>query len=348
MHRWLRCWRQNCSAARARRFVRNGSAFPTALLLLGLPGCGGGDEQAEGAPSGAITLADANNYSSDSSLSIPVIETASATDLDICWSGVVKDLQCHDLMPQADLDTVALLRFLRLSEDEVEAKLTAGQLQQRELDGYLEHTTTHTASCAKLSAMSFFGTPIEIEQEYVESQDHTYMMVFSRGTTPGVGAQAMVFVKPSARSNNTRVDAPSGCGLLDFSASLSSVERLSVPEAGPWVVDWRSLTRDGQGNDIDFQSIDGVRVGFFAGLDVPDIERQILDLEQLATTMWELELTGGRTADLAEARTRDGNQRFAGFQRDEAGVWLLALTCSTCQNPAPIVLSVLEPAPGTP
>jgi hypothetical protein len=29
-------------------------------------------------------------------------------------------------------------------------------------------------------------------------------------------------------------------------------------------------------------------------------------------------------------------------------VWLLGLTCSTCQNPAPIVLTILDPGAGTP
>ena len=33
---------------------------------------------------------------------------------------------------------------------------------------------------------------------------------------------------------------------------------------------------------------------------------------------------------------------FTGFDRGP-GVWLLALMCSTCQNPAPILLTVLEP-----
>ena len=64
--------------------------------------------------------------------------------------------------------------------------------------------------------------------------------------------------------------------------------------------------------------------------------------------MWELKHTGGRTADLAQARTPEGGERFPGLEREEAGVWLLALTCSTCQNPAPIVLSVLEAVPSTP
>src|SRR5688572_3113938 len=96
MHRWLHRWRRSCTAARARSFVHTSSAVSTALLLAALPGCGGGEED-EGPPSDAVSLADSNNYTSESSLSIPVVETASATDLDICWDGVVKDLQCHDV-----------------------------------------------------------------------------------------------------------------------------------------------------------------------------------------------------------------------------------------------------------
>mgnify|MGYP005741916403 CR=1 FL=1 len=32
---------------------------------------------------------------------------------------------------------------------------------------------------------------------------------------------------------------------------------------------------------------------------------------------------------------------FTGFSGD--GIWILALTCSTCANPAPLFLTVLEP-----
>jgi hypothetical protein len=322
--------------------IRSTRPWAAAALCLAC----GGDEAAS--DEGAIVLTDAQNYSLESSLSIPAIETASGADLDICWSGLMSDLQCHPVDPQPDLDNLALLRFLHLSHDAVEARLTSGQLAQSEIDGYLEYRTDHASTCAKLSSMSFFGTPIQIADEYRESSDHSYMLLLSEGTTPGVGARGMIFVTPTASSTNTRVDVPSGCGLLDVSADLSSAERVILPAEGPWPIDWRNLSQDGQGNPIVFESIDSVLLGFYAGMSVADLESDILDLELNATALWELPLTGGRTADLGRARERDGGALFAGFARPEPGVWVMGLMCSTCQNPAPVVLTVLEPATVSP
>lgn len=295
---------------------------------------------------GNVVLRDANNYSTTSSLTLPSVETASGTDLDICWSDVLKDIQCHDLAPQDDLDTIALLRFSKLSEQEVAEKLTSEQLDQSEVDGYLEYLSDHESTCAPLSAMTFFETPIDIEEEYVESDDHVYLLLMAEGTTPGVGARSMMFLRPSESSTNTEVEAQSGCGMLEFSADLSDAKKLPVPIDGPWVIDWRDITTDGQGNEIAFEAIDGVLIGFYEGMTVADLEEKILDLELRATSLWEIELDGGRTADLADARGRDGKGRFPGFDRDEDGVWLLGLMCSTCSNPAPLVLAVLDPGAG--
>ena len=302
-----------------------------------------GEKDGDDGARGNIVLLDEHNYRTTSSLTLPVIETASGTDLDICWDQVEKDIQCHDVSAQADLDTVALLRFLHLSKEEVEAKLTSGQLDQSEVDGYLEYLTDHESTCAPLSAMTFFETPIDIEEEYVESDDHKYLLLFAEGTTPGVGARTMVFLEPTANSTNTEVNAESGCGTLEFSAELSDVTNIEVPVDGPWVIDWRDLTEDGQGNEIVFEAIDGVLVGFYEGMTVTEIEEQMLDLELIATSLWEIDLDGGRTADLADARGRDGAGRFPGFEREEEGVWLLGLMCSTCQNPSPLLLGVIEP-----
>ncbi|HMI93708.1 MAG TPA: hypothetical protein VK509_20180 [Polyangiales bacterium] len=295
---------------------------------------------------GNIVLLDEHNYRTTSSLTLPTVETASGTDLDICWDKVEKDIQCHGVAAQEDLDTVALLRFLHLSKKEVEAKLTSGQLDQSEIDGYLEYLTDHEATCAPLSAMTFFETPIDIEEEYVESDDHVYLLLFAEGTTPGVGARVMMFLNPTSNSTNTEVSAESGCGALEFSADLSDVTKVEVPADGPWVIDWRDITEDGQGNEIVFEAIDGVLIGFYEGVTVAELEAQILDLELIATSLWEIELDGGRTADLADARGRDGAGRFPGFDRDKEGVWMLGLMCSTCQNPSPLLLAVIEPTVG--
>ncbi len=296
---------------------------------------------------GNLRLADENNYSSQSDLTIPAIETASAADLEICWTSVVKDLQCHDVAPDADLDTVALLRFTHLSEDEIAAELTTGQLAQSEVDGYADVVITDfDSTCTKLSDFSFFESAIELEQEYVESEERKYLLLFSEGTTPGVGARSMIFLRPTSKSNNRKVDGPTGCGMLEFSADLSSLEPLAVPAEGPWILDWGDVTRDGQGFDVEDVPIDGVLLGFYEGKSVDDLEAQVLDLTLIATESWEIELGGGDTVDLERARGRNGEGAFEGFERDEAGVWLLGLTCSTCQNPAPVVLTILEPEAG--
>ena len=321
----------------------NSRDFAKLLVVISAPltGCGGSTESG-----GNILLQDIHNYSATGLLDIQVIETAPAADLDVCWTGIIDDLQCHPVAPVADLDNVSLLRFLHLDELEVENRLSSGELAQSEVDGYVEYHTNHTDTCMKLSQLSFFGTAIKLQEEYIESAERTYMLLFAKGTRPGVGARSMVFVKPTAASVNTKVDAPTGCGLLEFSADLSTATRLGMPPASPWVIDWRNVTKDGQGNKIEYQSIDGVMIGFYENQTVAEIQANIFDLELRATTLWEIKLKGGRTADLSTATERDTGALFPGFARATTGVWMLALTCSTCQNPAPVVLTVLDPGAG--
>ena len=60
-----------------------------------------------------------------------------------------------------------------------------------------------------------------------------------------------------------------------------------------------------------------------------------------------MKLADGKTADLSTATDRASGAAFPGFNRPETGTWMLALTCSKCQNPAPVVLTILQPAGGS-
>ncbi len=311
-------------------------------MAMVLGACGSA-ARPDGEPRGNVLLGDENNYTTTAALSIPEVETAPATDVDVCWTQVVTDLQCHPLAATSDLDNLALLRISHLTKDQVEAQLAVGDLTQAQVAGYVEYNLDHTRTCAKLSQLSFFGTPIDVPSEYVESASYTYLVLLAKGTTPGVGARTMVFLTPTAASTNTTVDVPTGCGLLAFAADLSSLEKVPIATSGPWVVDWRDVTRDGVGNAVPFQRIDRLTIGFFAGMTVSEVEARIVDIENIATTLWDVPLSGDRTADLATAQERASGATFSGFEQADPGTWILAITCSRCQSPAPVVLTVLEP-----
>jgi hypothetical protein len=288
-------------------------------------------------------ILDENNYESSSVLSLETVDTAVDTDIEVCWGEIENDIQCHDVNPGEDIDNVGLIRFEHLSESDVEGLLASGELSMSQISGVLENHAVADSTCAMLYDFTFIGgSVVAVAEEYYESDHTTYLMVFTEGTVPGVGARTMMFVRPTSSSSNTTVNAPSGCDALDFSASLTEAEPLSVPMDGPWIVDWRGVTKDSQGNDVVFENIDSILIGFYEGVTVAELEAQILDLEFIYTNLWELELVGGRTADLSEATERDTGDDFPGFENTD-GVWVLGLMCGNCQNPSPIVLTVLDP-----
>lgn len=316
------------------------------LLLLALAACAGADDDAKGDPAAdpcatdAIALTDANNYAFTGALDVPTYTTASGTDLDICWDAVTTDIQCHALDPAADVDVAGLVRFGSLSQEDVERGLSTNDLQQGDMSGYVQFENDAGATCASLSAMSFFGTSIDVAAEYVEGGG-TYMLLLTTGTTPGVGARMIAFLEPSAGSTETTVAVSPGCGVLDFSVDLHSRAAAPACASGEaWEVDWSAVTVDGQGNAFDPTQIDRLLLGFYEGRTITDIEADFLDLEQSATRLWSMPLTGDTRADLAQAS--DGAAAFSGFAGD--GTWVLALQCSRCYNPAPLVVTVLEPA----
>ena len=323
---------------------------------VGLAACGSdSDDPAQPAPSekDAISIVDANNYSTMAQFAIPTFDVAAGADLDICWGDLEQDLQCHSVDPATQVNNIGLLRFLNLSASDVEAKLASGELAQSEVTGYAEHPVEPGQTCVKLSDFAFVGgTPIDVPELFVESDTQVYMLVFTSGTSPGIGARTMAFLRPLEDATSVEVGAPQGCGILEFGADLSSLEPLAIPEQGPWKVRWHELERDGNGNRVEKPRLDRVLLAFYEGQTIADLEEHIFDIELNATKMWEAPLDNQREVDLAVTRERvvdeetgevRSGERFAGFETDEEGVWLLGLMCGKCQNPAPVLLTVVEP-----
>jgi hypothetical protein len=235
---------------------------------------------------------------------------------------------------------VGLIRFPLLSQDDVEAGLSANDLQQSDVSGFVQVLPEPGDTCVLLSEFTFFGTPIDIAEEYT-SAGGTYLLLLSPTTSLGVGTLVLAFLAPTPGETTDRVDLEPGCGVLDLDVDLASVAPVPVCATGPWIADWSGLTRDGQGNDVALANVDSIRIGLYEGVTVEDLEAGFLNIETTATHLWTAPLDSDQTSiDLSEA-TEDGSA-FSGFEGD--GLWLFALRCSTCYNPAPLFLTFFEPA----
>ena len=325
------------------------SAGRFSLLLVAalLPACGGSSSPPSEWPKGNVVIKDANNYTSATTLTIPSVQAKAGADLMVCWDGIMKDLLCHSLV--ADTDDIDNVSFLQvpLSKQIVQDKLAVGQLSENQVSIYREHRVAGTETCANLSTF-MFGSALNPATDFVEAtggKTLTYMLLFATGTTPGVGSRAMVFIDPSATATGMRVDAPDACAnhVLDFQATLGQPIAIPATDNTKWHVDWSQISKDSFGNAINFAKLDDVLVGFYQGMSAADLQTKFTDIELIATTLYDVAVpAGARDVDLATAKVRGGTDSFPGFTHTD-GVWALAVRCTTCQIPAPIVMTILQP-----
>jgi hypothetical protein len=258
----------------------------------------------------------------------------------------VSDLDCGAVDPPNEIDAISMMRFRGFSEEEIEEMLASGGLSQSSLDGFINYETDHDALCTQASSLSNFGTQIDFTEEYVAADGIVYLFLFSRGTALGAGSVTMAFAKPSESSTIAELHAEPGCGMRTVEADLTTLEPVSVPFDGPTIVDWSSVTVDGQGSPLFAGNFDGATLWFFADARLADVAGRVIDLDEFATERYHLEIPGNRSLSLTDLMSLDGRP-FASFQRDEDGVWLFGLTCTTCLNgDLPQVLAVFEPVEG--
>jgi len=321
---------------------------PLALLLVATAlSCDkDSDTAAAGTCEPSISFADANNFFFVGTLDIPIVQTTAdnVDQIQVCWDQVAEDIQCHDVDPAGDVDNVTMIRFTSLSYDEIEDAMATDTLQQSYVSGYVEAPTSGGQTCANFSDMTFLGTKVDITEEYQEGEG-PYLLTLNTGTDLGIGVRLLTFLEPTTGNNTSTVDLSSGCDTLDFSVDLTSLTPAPICAGGSsWSVNWQDLTTNGQDLDLQLTNIDSLVVGFFKGLSISDLEGQFLDLEYIADKWYETELEAGVEATLESAVDASGAP-FGGFN-DTDGIWLVGLFCSTCYNPAPLFLTIVEPMEG--
>jgi hypothetical protein len=323
-----------------------GAALAAAILTfpLGLLACGGGNGDGENPPAANAHIADVNNYVITSSLTIKSLTVKEGGDLHICWSSLTTDLLKHPIDPSQVIDHVSFLRIRGVTKAQVQEQFAVGTFNDQKVEAYFDfivQDADRTSMCADLSQFQLGGKLINLATDFVVDSTKTYVMMWAQGLSPGAGSKSMLFLDPDPGSANLDVVAPQGADILTFSADLTSPPQVDIPAAGPYVVEWTGVTKDGMGQAVKPQNIDGIIVGHY-DMDVAGLQAQALDYEIIANPLYRARVPiGNQSIDLASTATADGTP-FAGFT-PATGTWAIGLLCSQCQVPAPVAVVILNP-----
>ena len=310
--------------------------------LLALSACSGCHPYAtdSGTDTGGecTMLSNEENYSWTGNLNIPKYVTAEYTDVHITWPDLTSDLLCHDLDPITGVTSVGLTRFPFLSTDDIATGLTDNSLKQKDTNGFVSCIPDDPRTDCYLSEFNFAGTAYDTVGVYGQAGG-SFLLSFSGSTDPSGDAVWLGFLVPTPGSEVTEVSMLPTCDVAAYDVSLSDLQHTSLTKSGPWCIDWSELTTTGNQEPMIPSKIDEILIGHYDKTP-EEVAAQFLDIEVMAQDLFTLELTGGTDADLGNAVSADGTG-FTGFTDD--GTWILGLRCTSCTNPVPMFLTVVDP-----
>jgi hypothetical protein len=298
-----------------------------------------------------VVLEDRHDYSFESNLEIASTGVAAATELSFDWSGVTRDMLGHPFDPLTSVDMVELMIW-HYAEDDLVRDLGSDDLDTSNLIALGQLPTENTRTSVSLFEIrSPSGGTIDAETllEYVDPvryppEDHAYVIMVAEGTTLGKGTRMIALFEPDPAETTTDVRMADDSTQLDYTADLSSLDRVAIPAGTADVIlDWSdeaALTTTATGKPWFPTRITDVQVAHYAERTLEELEDEFLDLEFLADELYSLNLSAGQSVSLSRLTDANGTA-FPGI--DDVGVWVVALKCGSCSNPAPLFLTVLEP-----
>lgn len=311
----------------------SGAPLRNAVLsaMLAIIACGGPPDVAV-APCTDCLLTNANNFAYTTDLHIGSSPLRAQTDATIRWDTLTKEVRGGDLDPLRDIEEARLIAFRDLDRAAVSEALAHDELAQSDVIVFVTCQPTD-ASCA-LSDFGMFGNRVDIQQYFQEGYG-TWLLALGKKGEPG--ADALMFLEAVAATDVTEARLTDSTSTLSVDVDLDSLRPLVVPVATPAIrIDWSGLTRDGLGDTLDHDTLDQLWVARFA--EAPEaLAQDVFSLDERAQVSWNLDVSGLDSATLTDL---DGAGAFGGI--DEGGTWLLALRCTSCTNPAPRFVTLLE------
>ena len=304
------------------------------------------------ASDGEVFLTDATNYTFESSIDVQHTVLKDATDLTFDWSGLTKDLFGRPMDPAEDIDLV-LISLWNMSPDELEQNLSSDNLPLSQNEGVLTTYPDGSYTSRNLLAFDLLMAPLPEEEVWLRfdtnhpdfaypQAEYTFMLTANNGTALNQGARMIAFFNVDPSATQTELELSDQSATLAYTVDLDTAQPVRVPAGQPNVtLSWRDMTVNALGNEFRTTQINDVVVAHFPSSSLEDLESQFLQLESLADGWWTGEVAAGASIDLGTLE--DANQgAFPGI--DDTGIWMVGLFCTTnCNNPAPWLLTVLEP-----
>ncbi len=338
-----------------------------APALLGLStlaaGCGDNGKTSQPNPVDAVApvqLTQDNNFSSMSTLTIPPVAAPPGDNLKVCWDQLNVDIQGHALDPKKDINDVSFVQVKRSSPADVAKLLNDGTLDAKndvKGDWEKQFEMGNDSACVQLSDLvtvpeTASSTAMDPKTAFVTDNTVTYLMLFSTGIQIGYGARMMTILQTDTGATSDNIDVKNTSASLSYTATFGP-KPLAVPAGAVPRVDWSQVTKGGAGQTVGTNDVSRVLIGFYANMQPADLQKNFLNLQQpdgtdvgSPTMSWEVSVQSGQSADLSLATGRsDSSKKFTGFTPPDGqtGSWIMGMFCDACQNPAPVIVTLVDP-----
>ncbi len=296
-----------------------------------------------------LKLLDDQNYTFWNELEIESTTVKSRSNIKFSWGNLDEDFLGTPMDPEQDVQALLVSIWEHDAEETKELMntnlwvmddfvippgmfVTNGELTEA---NYLEFETTSGSPVTEELLTSL------IDPSELSPDETTYSVMVQSGTNPGQDVRMIAMFSVSDDEENEEVVINSDSTKLQFKATLDDMDAIPVPDGVSDIkIDWTdSPIYDSMDQLFDSSTVQRVMVAYYEDETLDDLENNFLQLEDMAEKVWSVNHRLGTYENLSNLKDENGDA-FEGINDD--GLYILALLCESCSNPAPRFLSVLK------
>jgi len=302
-------------------------------------------------PKAAVVITDPTNYTLSVNFDIKTFTVKDDTNLSFDWSGLSTDFFGKSLTAKDDINMV-LIALWHLTPSAIENDLKKDDLPLAQNAGVITFTPNGGATSAHLNDFTELGQMLPTDliplyfdtstPDYAYPQDaYTFMLMASTGTTLGKGARSIALFHIDPSASDDQLALSNDTTKLTYSVDLHRATPVQVPSGtSSLTIDFGQMKTNMLGGSYLSSQITRAAVAHFRSSSLDDLQAKFLDLQTLSDEWYSNSSLAGSSVELGTLETSDG-KKFSGI--DGSGIWMTALFCDNCNNPAPQSITIMEP-----